>query len=457
MKRTQLKDALRNIWKQKVSWFAIVVIAMLSVMAYLGINFASRGIAGNGNAFYDETHFRDAEIISTLLVTPDDMDAILAVEGVADAEGVYQTSGKLENKGVEQNVDVVSLTERINTPQLLEGRLPETDGECAVEKAVMDALELSVGDTIFVTDARGDRAAYLLRNEFVITGVVNHPDHAVWPLQIPGNRDVIVLSEAFDREALDGCYMKAELLVDGTAGMDRFGAEYKAVVSEVMGRLETLSADRTAIRSGEIQARYQDEIDSGRAELDNGRVQLEEARAELDDGWTALAEGEQTLADGAEQLADAESQLQDAWQQLLDAQAELADAEEQLASAKSSLDSGAAELRSAEAQLASARSELISGWEQLEDAKETIRSMIRSGVESAIGSEAAAAIPWASRQSADLSSSGASAADFWITDSVRFDMSLSLQENVMRILTDSGIPDETLIAAYEGLMGGGDP
>ena len=453
MKRTQVKDALRNIWKQKVSWFAIVVIAMLSVMAYLGINFASRGIAGNGNAFYDETHFRDAEIISTLLVTPDDMDAILAVEGVADAEGVYQTSGKLENKGVEQKVDVVSLTERINTPQLLEGRLPETDGECAVEKAVMDALELTVGDTIFVTDAQGDKAAYLLRDEFVITGVVNHPDHAVWPLQIPGNRDVIVLSEAFDREALDGCHMKAELLVDGTAGMDRFGAEYKAVVSEVMGRLETLSADRTAIRSGEIQAQYQDEIDSGRAELDNGRVQLEEARAELDDGWTALAEGEQTLADGAEQLADAESQLQDAWQQLLDAKTQLEDAEAELAAAKAELDSGNAELYSAQIRLDSAEAELIDAWDALEDAKAEIRSAIRAEVEAVCG-DTSGLISWASRAAVDISANSATAMDFWITDDFKLDMNKSLEDNITDFIYSDAIPDEVLEAGYWALMGG---
>ena len=34
-------------------------------------------------------------------------------------------------------------------------------------------------------------------------------------MQIPGNRNVVVLPEAFDREALDGRYIKAELLFEG--------------------------------------------------------------------------------------------------------------------------------------------------------------------------------------------------------------------------------------------------
>ena len=457
MKQTQVKDALRNIWKQKVSYLSIVVIAFLAVTAYVGIDLGAEALRRSGSTFYEETIFRDEEIVSTLLLTENDIEAIRAVEGVADVEGVYQTTGSVTNNELHESVSVLSLTQRINLPQVVSGRLPASPGECAVEQPIMEKLGLSVGDRIGITDSQGETAAYLRNETFLITGVVFHPDHMAWPDIVPGDRYILILPEDFDLEALDGCYMKAEVTLEKPEGIGYYDADYLAALSETEELLSALADERALIRTDEVHETYQAELDDGQAQLDDAKNQLDDARAELDDGWAQLADGEQELLDGEVKLFEAKEQLEAAWQQLLDAQAELADAEEQLASAKSSLDSGAAELRSAEAQLASARSELISGWEQLEDAKETIRSMIRSGVESAIGSEAAAAIPWASRQSADLSSSGASAADFWITDSVRFDMSLSLQENVMRILTDSGIPDETLIAAYEGLMGGGDP
>ena len=456
MKRTQVKDALRNIWKQRVSWFAIVVIAMLSVTAYLGINFAARGIAQNANDFYDATSFRDAEIISTLLLTQDDLHAIRAVEGVADAEGVYQTEGKIENAGLRESVDVVSLTERINLPRLLEGRLPEKDGECAVEQPVVEALGLSVGDTIRITDAQGDTAKFLLTDEFVITGVIHHPDHAALPGVVPGNRDVVVLPETFDREELDDCCMKAVVRFALNGEHDRFEEEYLAASAAVMARLEAISAERAALRSEEVRTGYQEELDEGRAELAERRAELDEARAELDEGWDALADGEQELADGEAQLADGRRQLDEAWQQLEDAKAQLEDAEAQLAAAKAELDSGEAELAAAEAQLAAARAELVDGWNELEDAKETIRSVLRSGVESVLGSEIAAMIPWASRQDVDLSGSGASATEFYITDSVSYDLSLSTQDYIEKILASSRIPDDLLIRAYEKLIGGGE-
>ncbi len=455
MKRTQWKDALRNIWKQKVSWLSIVVIAFLAVAAYTGISFGASALKRGGAAFYEETNFRDEEIVSTLLLSEADLQALRETEGVLDAEGVYQTAGSVANGDVRQEVSVLSLTERIDLPQLLSGRLPETSGECAVEQPVMKALGLAVGDTIEITDAQGGCAEYLRVGSYVITGVVYHPDHLSWPDIIPGNRYILVLPEDFDLDALDGSFMKAELRLEKPEGVTYYDEGYTEALAATEQRLSALADERTPMRRDEIQARFETEIDDGQAELDSGAAELADARAELDDGWRQLADGEEELADGEKRLAEAKAELEEVWQRLLDAQEELADAKAQLADAKAQLDSGAAELNAAESRLASARSQLIAGWEELEDVKETIRDMIRTGVETALGEEAAASIRWAARQSADLSSSGASAVDFRVTDDVRFDLSLSLEDNILNILSSSDIPDETLIAAYENLMGGG--
>ena len=118
--------------KQIVSYLSIVVIAMLAVNAYLGINFASSAIGNNANEFFKATNFRDIQVISTKLLTEDDIAVIGSVEGVSDVEGVYRTSAKVTNSGNTTDVMVVSLTQRINTVQILEGRLPEGPNECVL-------------------------------------------------------------------------------------------------------------------------------------------------------------------------------------------------------------------------------------------------------------------------------------------------------------------------------------
>ena len=57
-------------------------------------------------------------------------------------ERVFQTSGRLMGENAHQNVDIVSLTERINIPQLLESRMPQQAGECLVEQPVMEDHEI---------------------------------------------------------------------------------------------------------------------------------------------------------------------------------------------------------------------------------------------------------------------------------------------------------------------------
>ncbi len=92
MKRTQIKDALRNIARQKVSYLSIIVIAFLGVSSFLGLDYTFSALRQNGSSVYNRLNYRDIEMVSTLLFTEEDLDCIRAVEGVADAEGVLQTS-----------------------------------------------------------------------------------------------------------------------------------------------------------------------------------------------------------------------------------------------------------------------------------------------------------------------------------------------------------------------------
>ena len=95
MKPTQWKDALRNIWKQKVSYLSIIVIAFLGVTTFLGINYSDGALRINGSTMYNAANYRDLELISTAAFSQEDLNAVLDVEGVEDAEPVWQTSAKV--------------------------------------------------------------------------------------------------------------------------------------------------------------------------------------------------------------------------------------------------------------------------------------------------------------------------------------------------------------------------
>ena len=395
MKKTQWKDALRNIRKQKVSYFSILVIAMLAVMTYLGVNFASQTIRSNANAFYDETEFRDAEIISTTLLTGEDLEAIRAVEGVADAESVWQTTGIAWSGEAHVAVCIESLTERINLPKLVEGQLPHTGTECAVHQSIAESLGLRPGDRILVQAKKGGPSQFLTVEEFTVTGIMQHPDYACSELSAPGDRNIVVLPGAFDRESLEDCFMKAEILFAKPAGIDRFGKDYAAAAEPVLAALEVLSSERAALRDASIRSRYEAEIESGQEELDKAQDALQDARGQLDSGREELEENqhrleeaEKTLEDSLRRLQDGSLALEDAEAVLADAKRQLDDGEGELAKGRKLLDQTGQQIRDAEAQLAAgkatleekrtelaeARAELDAARQELADGKETLES-----------------------------------------------------------------------------------
>ena len=443
MKKTQIKDILRNIRKQMVSFISVIVIAMLGVAVFLGLDYSAAGMTRNGSAFFQSQNFRDIEMVSTLLFTQQDLAEIRSTEGVADAEAVFQVAGKASSGGDRRDVNVISLTERINRPRLVEGRLPETETECAVEKKLADEMGWTLGDEITVQDAAGETVQYLGGERFTLVGIADHPDHG--NTLVTDTCYVIVTPAAFDAAALDGGCMKVEVAVEKAADIDRYSKEYTAAVAAVQERLEALAQTGEARRDAAVQTQAQTELESGRQELADAQAELEAARQELDDGWAALSEGEQ-------KLQDAQAELEAAQQELLDGEAELADAKAQLDAGQQELEDAKARLDDGKAQLDGAKSELLYGWGQLEDAKAQIRGGIRSAAEAVLG-DAAGSIPWAGRMGVNVDAQGATAMQLWITGGYAVDLNQSLSGAASSFAYSGAITDEMLLEAYMSVTG----
>ena len=443
MKKTQIKDTIRNIRKQLVSYLSVIVIALLGVSIFLGLDYSSVFIRKNASDYFSAQQVRDIELVSTLLFSQDDLAEIRSTEGVIDAEGVLQVRGLASSGGDRVEIDVISLTERLNLPQLAEGRLPETETECAAERKLAEEMGWSVGDEIFLRDAQGSALQYLKGERFTLTGIADHPDHN--NTMVAGVRYVMVRPETFDADALNGCCMKVEVAIGKEPGLDRYSDAYRTAVSAVMDRLEALAIDAGARRDVEVREQIRTEIEEGQTAWDDAQAELTEGRRKLDEGWAAYTEGEQ-------QLADAKTRLEESAQQLADAKSELDEAQRQLADAKAQLEDAKTQLDEGEAQLAGPRAMLYDGWNELEAAKEQIRAGIRGAVESVIGNSAGQ-IAWAGRQSVDVDAGPATAMEFWITTGYCCDLNQSLSANINGFIYSGQISDEMLREAYIEVTG----
>ena len=192
MKKTQRKLCIRYMRSQTGACLSMFIVALLAVMAYLGINDTAQAMRNNIERFWDETGYRDIEIAAPMLLSEDDMAAIRNTEGVTAVVPVWSTAVYSVSENV-TDFDVVSITDSINTVILTQGRMPEAPNECLLEQPVLEALGLSVGDSFEVGGSED-----LSCRRFVICGVAQHADHACLPIQVPGKRYMMVPKEAFD-------------------------------------------------------------------------------------------------------------------------------------------------------------------------------------------------------------------------------------------------------------------
>ena len=253
MKLTFITDALRNIFRNKASFFSIILISLLGVTSFLSMDYTAEALRHAGSDEYNKMSFRDLEISSPLLLTEEDLNEIRRVEGVRDAEKVYLANGMVVSENARNTINVISLTERINRVEETEGRLPKNNNECAVEERLATEMGWAIGDKIEILSESGEKNEFLPEDGYVITGYIIHPDHT--NPKTPEAPYIAVIPTAFHFEEPDLSITAAEVIIEKN-GMDyRFGKKYQKAVEEVSERLRLLAKERYAVRYDEVKRR----------------------------------------------------------------------------------------------------------------------------------------------------------------------------------------------------------
>ena len=328
MTRTQFTDARRNLQKQIISWISIVVIGLVALVAYLSLVYSSEAIRQSVSSYYNIYNFYDIEITSTLLMDEGNLAAIRAVPGVKCAEPVWMAGAKLLDMEMETTVTVQSLPEEISMPELMEGRLPEQAGECAIEQQLQKTRQLGIGDKVRISCSAVAGIDPLEKTEYVVTGVFRYPDHISF--ELPESPFLLVTEDSFNLDGLDGAFMKTRIRVEGTPDA-RFSKEYHDTVARVQEAINTLIPEQTAEREESIRAAYEKQLDAGQQKLDEAQQTLDDAEKQLDNGKEKLVSARKELDDGRAQLKQAEEQLTEAKKKLDDGSKVLVEAEYQIA------------------------------------------------------------------------------------------------------------------------------
>ena len=354
MKTARFNDTIRNIFRRKVSFLAIMSIMVLGVGGILGLFFLGESISRCVTDYYNEHNFKDFEIVSNMGVTDEDIERIIMLPSISDAEGVFKANVIFAGRGISKGVEAVSLTERISVPYTVQGEMPSKPGDCAISYDVMKSMGIEVGDKVQIGVVRDEFSGLIKEEEFTVTGSVYHPDYASRM-----TADFLVLNrDAFDKsfmnDAYTGAFVKAS--IPGKTGV--YSKKYISTADSIDKELNSILTQMAGERGIHVKDESVDKYNDAKKEADTG---LSEAHDKLTDAEKVLSEN---LASGREKLESGEDELRNGNNELAsklkDAKDRLKSGEDQL---RGELDDGLSKInegeREAGSKLDAALDELI--------------------------------------------------------------------------------------------------
>ena len=334
-----------------ISFFGII---MLGVMMLTGLMSVGPDMRRAQRVYFEQQNLFDLRVVSTLGLNEEDIEAIAATEGVSavmpvksvDCTATIQKSDVLTIRIQQLPPDPAAETEEnMNRVVLLEGRMPEAEGECVVA-AVGTGSAPAIGSVLTLSGAEDALPAETL----TVVGIVQDPLHFSIDSDSSTagtgklNLVVFVADGSFTADYYSSCYLKVADAAQYEYGTD----QYTDAVEAVSQRLEEISETQSAQRREEL-------IDSATAALEDAKEEFAQKEAEAN-----------------EQFAEAEAQL--------------AEAEQRLDAALAELNAGEAEYSAGQAQLnqqkndfpgtmSSGAEEILNGQEQVLDFEDQLQQI----------------------------------------------------------------------------------
>lgn len=321
-------------------YIAIMLIIMLGVAFFAGLRQTCSSMLAVEFEYLEETKLYDLRLISTIGFEDEDIEEISEIDEVETAVGSINADFITQIGSDEYVYHAMMLTEGVNEPQLISGRMPESANE-----GLADSQEFSeddIGTTIVISDSNDedtlDTFAY---TEYTIVGICRSPLYldisrgttSLGSGSVTGF--IIIPEEGFNSEYY------TEVYVTSTEKYDPYTDEYNDMIDSFS---ELVGDETEAI----INSRFDGIVSDAEAEIADAEAELEESRAEaqqeLDDAWAELQDA-LTILEEYESLG---IHLEDSWAEYYDGLAEYEDGVAELES----------EVADAEAEIADARAEL---------------------------------------------------------------------------------------------------
>ena len=379
MKKSLIKNSFKEISKTKRRFLSILIMAFLGVGFYSGLVACSPDMQDSLDKYVDKSNMYDIDVISTLGLTNEDINAIKEIDGVENAYGIQSKDTFINLNDKESICKVIEYNENINRPEVIYGRLPENSDECLLDEkySYFGSSEENIGKIIKIENEDVDENdnPIFTQKELKIVGIVDSP------LYISSERGSSSLGSGsislyiYCKEDVINLdyYTEIAVQVKGAKELLTNSDEYLAAVNPVIQKIEMIKEERQ-------EARYNSLVNDANKKIDDAQKEYDDKKAEADQ---ELADAEQKINDAKSELDNSENKLNKSEKELNQKEKDVAKqfetAEQQIEQYENQINAMIAQIGMETPEITAQKEQIQKQKKELETQKNTANNQIASG------------------------------------------------------------------------------
>ncbi|MBC8544503.1 FtsX-like permease family protein [Bianquea renquensis] len=380
MRSTFIKELRRSITRSVSRFMAIFAIVALGAGFLAGLNASAPDMRLTVDEYFRESNFMDFRLLSTMGFTEDDIQALREQEGIREVMAVHSTDVEATIGDKDYILRIHGMPEEsenaINRLVLVEGRMPQAEGECLINPGKIGSESIQVGDVIVLKDPDGDLNETLDTQTYTVVGLVQSSYYLTFSFGTTelGNGTVNYAMYVPDTDFVQDVFTDVYATVEGTEGISSFSGAYDDRIDGVETNLEIFAEEREQVRYDEIKEEAQAKINEAWDEYAESEA---EANEKLAEAKSALEEVEATLAQSRQELEEGQQEYENGVSELASQKKQF---EETIASAQSEIDRGFAQWEEGNRQLTESKPQLEAAKEQIDAAQAQIEQLQAAGM-----------------------------------------------------------------------------
>ena len=368
------KYSIKEIFVNRKRFISIMLMALLGVGFFAGLVASGPDMRDSLDKFLDDTNTYDINIVSTLGLTNEDVDEIKKIKNTENVHGIYSKDISFKTDDKEFIFKAIEYSEKINTPILLDGKLPENNNECLVEQDFLIDSGFKIGDNIKI-----DEDDELKANSFKIVGSVKSPIYVSMERGTTSLGDgtidyyLYLNKDVFDMDYYPNIYLNVN-----SAKIEKITTnKYNELVENVYKDIENIKEERETQRYNNIKEeaseKLQESIDEYEKGKKEGEEELKKAKDKIEDSEKEIKNAENELETGK---TKAKKEISNAKTEISSSENKLKKSEKEYEEGLEKYSKGIKEYNSNKSKLESSLDVLNDNLKKLKDLKEEIEKQI---------------------------------------------------------------------------------